>query len=199
MYREVLNQTQKEQPDESQQAPRPSEALRRTGPERCGNRLRRHSWFRHISDTAAPSSTATATATSTLPTDNGAAQSPSPCELVTQADAASLAGTGLQPGVLAGAATDQSNCTYSGPASGPVAQVESFVGPGTKKYLDIDRRLGHVITPVPGLGDEAYQEDFTVFFRKKEQWYGLRLVRLDPPQKYAAALVELARTMATRI
>ena len=119
-----------------------------------------------------------------------------PCTIVTKADAEAVAGTTLQPGVKAGAAEDAS-CTFSGDPSGPTAQVEVHIGPGAKKYLDIDKQLGHEITAQSGLGDEAYVEDFVVFARKGSNWVAITLVRLDDFEPYKAKMIDLTkRTLA---
>ncbi|MFF5180173.1 hypothetical protein ACFY2Q_19290 [Micromonospora sp. NPDC000316] len=119
------------------------------------------------------------------------------CTLVTKGEAEKLAGTPLQdplekPG-------DRDTCTYTGPVTGPTAQVEVYVGDGAKKFLDIDRELGHTFTPISGAGDEAYAEDGTVFVNKGGVWACVRLVRTDDPATYRAALENAARTVAGRL
>ncbi|MDZ4826466.1 MAG: hypothetical protein SGJ13_08375 [Actinomycetota bacterium] len=54
-------------------------------------------------------------------------------------------------------------------------------------------------TEVEGLGDEAYLEDFTIFFRNGETWVALRLVLLEDPAAYNEPLTNLAKTMAGRM
>lgn len=132
------------------------------------------------------------------PTPPPAPPPPTPCELLPQAEAEELAGTPLDEPVLidtGGYAT----CTYSGPTDGPVAQVEIFFGPGAQKYLDVERRLGHEETPVAEIGDEAYLVQKTVFFRVGDDWVSIRLVRLEPAEKYAAGLVVAARKAIARM
>lgn len=122
-----------------------------------------------------------------------------PCELLPQAEAERLAGTPLQPGVEAGSQTETITCTYGPLPTGRTAQVELFVGIGVKKFYDIDVQLGHEFWPIAGLGDEAYAEDNTVFFRKSTTWVGLRLVLLNDPAENRAPLEALARTVADRL
>jgi hypothetical protein len=89
------------------------------------------------------------------------------------------------------------SCTYTGPPTGPTAQVELFVGDGAKKYLDVDRNLGHDIQPLPGVGDEAYIEEFNVFFRTGTRWNALRLTRLDDFPAYRQPMIDLATKVAS--
>ncbi|WP_073952815.1 DUF3558 family protein [Streptomyces kebangsaanensis] len=145
-----------------------------------------------------PSSAEPAPATRTpeesteVPSPNGAAVDP--CTLVTKQEAEKLAGTALNP-----ATPVQETCTYTGPVTGPTAQVEIFVGDGAKKYLDIERGLGHTLRPLAGVGDEAYAEDEAVFLRRSDRWVSIRLVRLNDPAENRTPLEELARKVATRI
>ncbi|MEU5903388.1 hypothetical protein ABZ780_03315 [Micromonospora sp. NPDC047467] len=119
------------------------------------------------------------------------------CALVTKGDAEKLAGTPLQDPLEK--PEDRDSCTYTGPATGPTAQVEVYVGDGAKKFLDIDRELGHKLTPISGVGDESYAEDGTVFVSKGGVWVCVRLVRLEDPATYRAALETAARTVAGRL
>ncbi len=137
--------------------------------------------------------------TSTTPTTAAPqATSVNPCDLVSREDAQTAIGTALNPKILAGPEGEQS-CTYSGPPSGPTAQVEVFAGPGAKKYMDIDQTLGHVITPVDGIGDEAYSEEFNIFFRKGTNWVAIRLTSLDDPATFAPKLEDLARSVVAKL
>ncbi|MCL2554399.1 MAG: DUF3558 domain-containing protein [Actinomycetia bacterium] len=117
-----------------------------------------------------------------------------PCAVVTKQEAEKLAGTPLDP-----ATPVRETCTYTGPITGPTAQVEIFVGDGAKKYLDIERDLGHTLRPLAGVGDEAYAEDEAVFLRGADRWVSIRLVRLNDPAENRAPLEEVARKAATRI
>ncbi|GAB3845072.1 hypothetical protein GCM10029963_22870 [Micromonospora andamanensis] len=116
------------------------------------------------------------------------------CALVTKADAEKLAGTPLEDPVPV-----RETCRYTGPVSGPVAQVEVYVGDGAKKILDVDRDLDHEFETLSGIGDEAYLEDGAVFVHAAGVWVAIRLVRLDDPARYHKPLTELARTVADRL
>jgi len=120
-----------------------------------------------------------------------------PCKLVSKADAEKLAGTKLQDGVLVEG--DDPSCTYSGDPNGPTAQVEIFLNDGAKKYLDIDRTLGHDFTTLTGSGDEAYYEEFTIFFRKGARWGAIHLVRLLDADHFVELLKALAKQVAAQL
>lgn len=143
----------------------------------------------------APSAAEQATAAATPPADGASPALPDACTLLTLQEATKLAGTPLDPATPAGQGEAVTLCQYTGPTSGPVAQVEVYVGDGAKKILDIDRQLQHTINPLPATGDEAYEEDGNVFVRKGDVWAAVRLVRLnDPaenrdPLRAAAAIV----------
>jgi hypothetical protein len=96
--------------------------------------------------------------------------------VVTLDDAIALAGTRLQP----------------------TAQVEYYFGDGAKKFLDVDRRLDHKFETLTGVGDEAYLEDFNLFFRVGTRWNAIRLVRLDDFAAYREPLIELAKQTVTK-
>jgi hypothetical protein len=116
------------------------------------------------------------------------------CALVTKQEAETLAGTPLEDAVPA-----RESCSYTGPVTGPTAQVEIYVGDGAKKILDIDRDLGHKIKALNGIGDEAHLEDGAVFVARSGVWVAIRLVRLDDPALYEKRLEDLARTVAGRL
>jgi hypothetical protein len=122
-----------------------------------------------------------------------------PCVIVTLEDAETLAGTPLDPGVGSPPENDTRSCTYTGPVTGPTAQVEFYVGPGAKKALGVDRDLGHTITAVAGLGDEAYAEDDSIFWRQFGTWYWIRLVLLNDPAENVQPLETLARKVAAKL
>jgi hypothetical protein len=143
-----------------------------------------------------PTTTAAADTTTTARATPSTTTLPDPCTLVTLDDAVALAGTALDAGVTAGPPDDMS-CTYTGPPTGPTAQVELFVGDGAKKYLDVDRNLGHDIQPLPGVGEEAYIEEFNVFFRTGTRWNALRLTRLDDFPPYRQPMIDLATKVAS--
>ncbi|MDG4781044.1 hypothetical protein O7614_15460 [Micromonospora sp. WMMD961] len=117
-----------------------------------------------------------------------------PCALVPKAAAERLAGTPLQDPVQAA-----ESCTYTGPISGPTAQVEVYVGAGAKKILDIDRDLGHDLKPLTGVGDEAHIEDGAVFVNAGDVWVAVRLVSLADPAASRQPLQDLARDVVTRL
>jgi hypothetical protein len=144
---------------------------------------------------AAPTSTEAAAPSTTARSAPSTTTLPDPCTLVTLDDAVALAGTALDPGVSAGTPDDMS-CTFTGPTDGPTAQVELFVGPGADKYLDVDRSLDHDIQPLAGVGDEAYIEEFNVFFRTGNRWNVLRLTRLDDFAAYRQPMIDLATKIA---
>ncbi|NUT21834.1 MAG: hypothetical protein HOV77_21885 [Hamadaea sp.] len=122
------------------------------------------------------------------------ATQPDPCKLLTKADAEKLTRTPLDDAVAV-----LETCTYTGPVTGPTAQVEIYVGDGAKKMLDVDRDLQHAFTPVTGAGDEAYLEDGVVFVRKGETWVAIRLVLLNDPAANRIPLENAARTVAGRL
>ena len=118
------------------------------------------------------------------------------CALVTLEDAQALAGTPLDPGVAGPPENTTATCLYTGPVTGPTAQVEVYAGPGAKKALDINRDLGHVFTPVAGLGDEAYAEDYNIYWLQDGVWYWINLVLLTEPAQHVAPLETLARKVS---
>ncbi len=78
--------------------------------------------------------------------------------------------------------------------------MEIDVGDGAKKAYDIDATvLKHTFQPVPGLGDEAYAEDGTVFFRKGDTWVAIHIVRLDDAKTWMPKLIALAMTVVDRM
>jgi hypothetical protein len=87
---------------------------------------------------------------------------------------------------------------YTGPSSGPTAQVEAYIGDGAKKFYDIDRDLGHEFKALEGIGDEAQLEDGAVFVRKGTVWVAIRLVRLNDPKENEKPLEDIARKVADR-
>jgi len=117
------------------------------------------------------------------------------CALLLPDEAALLAATQLDP-------PTQSDgiCTYTAPVTGPLAQVEIYVGPGALKILEIDRDvLGHQFAEVTGIGDEAVAEDGAIFVRVADTWLALRYVTLDEPTAIAGRLEDAARTAAGRL
>ncbi|MGW0433435.1 hypothetical protein ACWDV4_12980 [Micromonospora sp. NPDC003197] len=128
------------------------------------------------------------------PTEAAAQSEIDPCALVSKQEAEHLAGTPLQEAVRV-----RETCTYTGPVTGPTAQVEVFVGDGAKKYLDIERDLGHELRPLAGVGDEAYASFEAVWINKSGQWVSIRLVRLNDPAENRKPLEDLARKVVSRI
>jgi hypothetical protein len=123
-----------------------------------------------------------------------------PCSLLTQAEAESLAGTPLMAGIENGTGDTKTLCQYIGPTTGPLAQVQIFVGDGAKKMLDIDRDvLKHPFTTLTGIGDEAYQEDDSAFVRKGEIWASIELARLNDPAQNVRPMQSAVRELASRL
>jgi hypothetical protein len=131
--------------------------------------------------------------TTTAPVEPAVQKLPDPCVLVTQQEAEALAGT-----KLAKPAAQPESCTYTGPVTGPLGQVEVYVGPGALKFLQIDRDLNHDLKRVPNTGDEAWIEDGTLFTRVGQVWTAIRVVRLDELAVYRDVLIRLGRTAADR-
>ncbi|GIF53584.1 hypothetical protein DFJ67_4554 [Asanoa ferruginea] len=141
---------------------------------------------------AAPvEATAAAEPTEAAPT---IAALPDACGLLPQAEAEAIVGTPLDP-----PRAIRDTCTYTGPVTGPTAQVEIYVGDGAKKFLDIDRELGHTFAELSGIGDEAHLEDGTVFFAKGGVWVGIRVVRLVDAATLAKPLEKAARAAVGRM
>jgi hypothetical protein len=148
-------------------------------------------------DGYSPDAAATSAAGTSAPATSvhaAPAGEPEACKLVTQQEAENLAGIKLDP-----ANQVEASCTFTAPTSGPVGQVEVFVGDGAKKFLDIDRELAHEFTPIQGAGDEAYYEEDTVFLRKGSLWITVRLTRLNDPAENRPKLEAMARTVAGRV
>ena len=122
-----------------------------------------------------------------------------PCALLTLDDAQRIAGTPLNPATASGVGNPTVSCTYMAPVTGPIAQVEFYIGPGAKKALDIDRDLKHPIAPVADLGSEAYSEPVSVFWQQKGTWFWIRLVRLDAAGQSTAPVEALAREISERL
>ena len=135
------------------------------------------------------------TALPTLPT----AVAIDPCALATQEEVDAVAGTPLEVGYPGGEPQVYS-CTWTGPTTGPLGQIEIYLGENAKKFLDIDRdTLEHEFTQVAGIGDEAWLEENSIFFRKGTTWVALRVVRLNDPVENVEPLTELARRMVDRL
>jgi hypothetical protein len=151
------------------------------------------------SKTAAPTATEPATTTAPPTTVAIAPKSHDSCALVPLTQAEAMIGTKLEAGVHE-SNTDVDSCTYAGDPNGPTAQVEVFIGAGAKKFYDDDLNvLHHTFTNVPGVGDEAHEEDYTLFFRKGDTWVALRLTSLDDFSTFKARMEAAARQLATQI
>jgi hypothetical protein len=149
-------------------------------------------------DVTSPS---TAPATTDVPATTAVAKAPpDPCSLVSQTDAQALAQTPLQAAVKSGSPPDVL-CQYTGPPTGPTAQVEIFVGDGSKKSLDIDRdALHHAFTTLTGIADEAYLEDSNVYLRKGTVWVQVNVVLLDvAPDQVQSGLQTMAKKIASEL
>ncbi|WBB68523.1 DUF3558 family protein [Micromonospora sp. WMMD812] len=144
-----------------------------------------------VADAPTPGGDPLPEATSAEPS---AAPAVDPCALVPKPEAEKVAGTPLEDAVAS-----PESCSYTGPVTGPTAQLEVYVGDGAKKILDIDRELKHEFTPIPGAGDEAYAEEGAVFVNKGGVWVAIRLVRTDDPVKYRKPLADLAVAVAGRL
>ncbi|MFI7488256.1 DUF3558 family protein [Micromonospora echinaurantiaca] len=145
-------------------------------------------------DAVPPEVVATAESTAAEPSPTPTAAAVDPCALVSKQEAEQLAGTKLEDGQPV-----RETCTYVGPVSGPTAQVEVFVGDGAKKFLDIERDLGHELRPLGGVGDEAYASHEAVFVNGSGVWVSVRLVRLNDPAENRAPLEKVARAVAGRL
>jgi len=119
------------------------------------------------------------------------------CAILTQKDAETIAKTPLETG-QPGNPVDPS-CLYAGPVTGPLAQVQIFIGDGAKKTYDIDVTLKHVFIDLPAIGDEAHQEDNAIFFRKGTTWVAIELVRLNTPSENVKVLQDAAKKVVAAL
>lgn len=146
--------------------------------------------------TTVADATTTTVAATTTPTTAAALNA---CEVVTQQQAEAILQTKLLEGLHTSNADDDT-CTYPGDPTGPTAQFEIFIGAGAKKFYDDDATvLQHPFTDLPGVGDEAHQEDYAIFFRKGDTWVALRVTSLDDYSKFKPALEALAKDVATKV
>lgn len=128
------------------------------------------------------------------PTDYPSGDGVDPCGLITQADAERLAGTPLDAPVPGDHA-----CVYTGPVTGPTAQVEIYVGQGAQKQLDIERTLDHELTELPDIADEAWLSDTGGYARVGQLWVSVLVVLLEEPSQYASRLTDAVTTAAGRL
>ena len=119
------------------------------------------------------------------------------CQLVTKSDAETVAGTPLNEGQPGNPLSP--SCVYTAPVSGPLGQVSIYIGDGAKKTYDIDVELKHEFTPVPNIGDEAYEESDAIFFRKGIIWVALELARLNDSAENRIPLETLAKKVAAQL
>ena len=161
-------------------------------------------------NSSAPASAAGSAPSSAPASAEASAQSSGPaapkkldaCSLLTKSEAEALAGTPLDAPVPAGAAGsgDITLCQFTGPTTGPTAQVEVFVGDGAKKQLDIDRdNLMHPFTTVPGIGDQCLQEDDNIFVQKNGTWASINLVLLNDPSQNVQPMQTAIKLVASRL
>ena len=119
------------------------------------------------------------------------------CAVLPQHEAEAIAQTPLEEGVPGDPA--HPSCLYPGPVDGPLAQVEIFIGDGAEKFYEIERTLEHQLVELPGIGDEAYSYENTLFARTGATWVALRLVRLNDPAENADALASALSTIVDRV
>ena len=82
-------------------------------------------------------------------------------------------------------------------AAGHYAEI---TGDGAKKTYDIDHdALDHPFKDVPGVGDEAHQEDSAIFFRSGSTWAGITVVTLDDPRTVVRPLQDAAKVIISRL
>jgi hypothetical protein len=144
-----------------------------------------------------------AAAASALPPTPAPTPSPTPeptplpidaCAALDQQQAEAIAGTPLGPAQTP--SIGGLSCTYAGPVDGPEAQVSIFIGDGAKGTYDTDRSLNHQFRRVPGIGDEAWLEDYNIFFREGTTWVAIELVRLNDPRDNDQRLIDAATAIA---
>jgi hypothetical protein len=155
----------------------------------------------------APAATATAVPTAAPPTVIATSVATEPpaatlalvdaCAILDQQAAEKIAQTPLETGVPGNPV--EPSCMYTGPVTGPTAQVQIFIGDGAKKTYDIDVALKHAFVPVPGLADEAYLESNAIFFRKGTTWVAIELVRLNDPKANEQPLIDAATAVAASL
>jgi hypothetical protein len=132
---------------------------------------------------------------STAPTTAASPAALEPCVLVTRDDAQKVIGMPLAAGVVDGPKGDE-GCTYTADPNGPVGQVEIYAGPGGKSYYDIDK--GKTVAD-RGIGDEAHYEDYTIFFRKGQNWVAIALTTLSDPAGFKTGLEALAKKVVAEM
>ena len=147
-----------------------------------------------------PAAPTTVTVTAGATASSSAPQAPSPgpagnaCTLLTAAEARTIVGIDLQKPI-----DQQTRCEWDSDPNGPTAQVQINVGDGAKKFYDTEKLLDHKLVDVPGLGDEAHQEDGAVFFRKGTTWVALSIVDLEDDPGIPQRLSTAAKVIAGRL
>jgi hypothetical protein len=136
-----------------------------------------------------------ATEPSTAPTTAAPAALEACKQLVTHEDAESVIGRELADAVVEGEPGDDA-CWYTADPSGPVGQVEIYVGDGAKSYFDVD---AHKTTAVSGIGDEAHYEDYAIFFRKGATWVAIKMVILSENPEFKTRLEDLAKKVVDEL
>lgn len=152
--------------------------------------------------TAPATSAATDPGTGNASSSSSVGAAPDACSLLTQAEAEAIAGTPLMKpeGAGPGSGAPSVMCQYTGPSTGPTAQVAVFVGDGAKQQLHIDRdNLGHHFTTVPGIGDQCLQEDNFIFVQKNGLWASINLVRLNDAKDNVVPLQTGIKQVADRL
>jgi hypothetical protein len=153
----------------------------------------------HSNSAPPPSSSDAATSTTAADTTTTTVALPKACDVITKQQADAAIGLTLQAPV-AGGAEDTTSCTMTAPPTGPVGQVEVYIGPGAKKYYDVDKTIGHTFTTVPNLGDESQLEPGSLFFRKGDNWVAVRITSLDDSDaQVRAGLLALAKAIDAKL
>jgi hypothetical protein len=120
---------------------------------------------------------------------------PQACKLLTRLEAQRLVGIKVQPPNNLGR-----GCMYTGFPTATVAQVEIYVDSSIPRTLQIDRgELHHKFWKVPRLGDQALEEEWTIFVRKGTVWLTIHVTRLEPWPLYRKKLEQAARVAISRV
>lgn len=126
--------------------------------------------------TGSPASTTAGTSTAVAPTTTIPAAPPAPCSLVSKDQAEQLAATPLNDATTTGTG-DTAICRYTSLPTASPAQVDVRVGAGAKQTLDADRKDGgQELTPLTGVGDEAYVDAGNLFVRTGTLWVSVSVV-----------------------
>ena len=136
-----------------------------------------------------------AVGSATAKATNGTALPPA-CKLVTRPEAQRLLGLKLQPANNLGGR----GCVYTSYPTGSPGQVEVYVDSTIPRTLQIDREvLHHKFWKVPRLGDQALEEEWTIFVRKGTVWITIHVTRLEPWPLYRKRLEQSARVATSRV